>query len=130
MRSIAQAIGDYEKDRNLRIVDALGKPVPIMQGGFTAVPNYLLDDGSCPPGAQLVYIHLLRYAWQNDFCYPGQESLAKKIGVTRKTINTWTKQAVTAGILVIRRRGQGRSNMYDLLVTRKKRPARKVHPVG
>jgi hypothetical protein len=39
--------------------------------GFTMVPNYLLISNRISPGAKLTYAMLLKYAWQNDYCFPG-----------------------------------------------------------
>jgi hypothetical protein len=41
--------------------------------GFTQVPNHVLVSDRLSPGAKLTYAMLLKYAWQNEFCFPGQE---------------------------------------------------------
>jgi len=66
-------IGDLLRDKNivLKGADALS------QRGFTQVPNHVLRSDKVSPGAKLAYAMLLSYAWQNDFCFPGQERLAK-----------------------------------------------------
>jgi Helix-turn-helix domain len=57
--------------------------------GFTQVPNHVLVSGKLSPGAKLTYAMLLKYAWQNDFCFPGQERLAKDMGVTDRSVRTY-----------------------------------------
>jgi DNA-binding MarR family transcriptional regulator len=98
------------KQRNivLRGADALS------QKGFTQVPNALLRHKSISPGAKLVYTMLLSYAWQNDFCFPGQETLAKDMGVTSRSVRTYLKELEAKKFLTIQQQGQGRVNIYHL----------------
>ena len=53
--------------------------------GYTMVPNHVLVSDRISPGAKLAYAMLLKYAWQNDYCFPGQERLASDMGVTRQS---------------------------------------------
>jgi hypothetical protein len=48
----------------------------LSQKGFTQVPNHVLESKKLSPGAKLAYAMLLKYAWQNDYCFPGQDKLA------------------------------------------------------
>src|SRR5690349_15171274 len=48
--------------------------------GYTQVPNHVLVSTKISPGAKLAYTMLLKYAWQNDCCFPGQERLARDMG--------------------------------------------------
>src|SRR5215208_2099219 len=54
--------------------------------GYTQVPNHVLVSDRLSPGAKLTYAMLLKYAWQNDSCFPGQERLAKDMGVTDRSV--------------------------------------------
>src|ERR1043166_8313881 len=56
--------------------------------GFTQVPNHVLVSPSISPGAKLTYAMLLKYAWQNDYCFPGQERLARDMGGTDRSART------------------------------------------
>jgi len=85
--------------------------------GFTQVPNHVLEATNLSPGAKLAYAMLLKYAWQNDFCFPGQDRLAKDMGVTRKSVNTYIKELATKNYLTIKRQGQGKPNIYTLKLT-------------
>lgn len=85
--------------------------------GFTQVPNYVLESKKITPGAKLTYAMLLKYAWNNDLCFPGQERLANDIGVARPTANIYIKELEKRGFLKITRRGQGKTNLYVLDVT-------------
>ncbi len=102
--------GSLLKQRNivLRGADALS------QKGFTQVPNALLRHKSISPGAKLVYTMLLSYAWQNDFCFPGQETLAEDMGVTSRSVRTYLKELEAKKFLTIQQQGQGRVNIYHL----------------
>ena len=57
---------------------------------------------------------LLKYAWQDDYCFPGQDRLADDMGVGKRSIVRWIKELEDAGFLKVKRRGQGKSNLYEL----------------
>lgn len=109
MRSIGQVLA--EKNIVLKGADALS------QGGFTQVPNAVLESDSISPGAKLAYAMLLKYAWQNDFCFPGQDRLAKDMGVSLRSTNSYIQELEKKAFINITRRGQGRPNLYELNLT-------------
>ncbi len=108
------SVGEILKDRNIILVGADA----FTEKGFTQVPNAILRSKEISPGAKLAYSGLLSYAWNNDYCFPGQETLGNDIGVTRQTVNEYIKELRTKGFIQVKRRGQGRSNIYELLVPR------------
>lgn len=87
--------------------------------GFTQVPNAILKSKKISPAAKLTYAMLLSYAWQNDYCFPGQTRLADDIGVTDRSVRTYLKELEEKGLLKIKQQGQGRPNMYHLDLTAK-----------
>jgi hypothetical protein len=93
--------------------------------GYTQVPNAILVNSKLSPGAKLTYTMLLRYAWQNDRSFPGQERLAKDVGAGERSIRTYLKELETGGLIEIHQRGLGRSNLYvlDITVTKLKQSA-------
>jgi biotin operon repressor len=94
--------------------------------GFTQVPNHALDSNKISPGAKLTFAMLLKYAWQNDYCFPGQDRLATDMGVSRQSANTYLQELQAEQFILIRRRGQGKTNVYELNCTaRAIRPARR-----
>ena len=104
-------IGDILKDRNiiLRGADAA------TEKGFTQVPNFLLKSKKLSSGDKMAFAVLLSYAWQNDYCFPGQERLAEDLGLSDRSVRTLLKSLETNGFIVIRQRGQGKTNIYELI---------------
>ena len=115
------SIGDLLKERSiiLKGADALSAQ------GFTQVPNHVLRSGDITPGGKLAYAMLLSYAWQNDFCFPGQERLAKDMGVTDRSVRTYLQELETKGFLTIKRQGLGKPNLYELDVSKNATLAKK-----
>ena len=70
--SQGRPIGDILKERNIEIIGA----DPVTRHGFTQVPNFILTKKEISVGAKLAYAMLLKYAWDNDACFPGQVKLA------------------------------------------------------
>ena len=106
----ARRLGDILKDKNiiLRGADAATAM------GFTQVPNFLLKSKKLSSGDKMTFAMLLSYAWQNDFCYPGQEKLAVHLGLSDRSVRTHLKVLEAKGLLAIKRRGQGLTNLYVL----------------
>jgi len=115
------SIGDLLKERSiiLKGADALSAQ------GFTQVPNHVLRSGHITPGGKLAYAMLLSYAWQNDFCFPGQERLAKDMGVTDRSVRTYLQELEKKGFLTIKRQGLGKPNLYELDVSKNATLAKK-----
>ena len=89
--------------------------------GFTQVPNHVLESEKLSPGAKLTFAMLLKYAWQNDYCFPGQERLAKDMGAGVRSIIRHVQELETAGYIAIKRRGLGKPNIYEINLTRSKK---------
>ena len=85
-----------------------------LAAGFTQIPNLVLRRSDLPPGAKLTYMALLSYAWDKDHAYPGQDRLAADMGVSERSVITYLKQLVDAGLITINRRGLGMTNVYIL----------------
>src|SRR5438067_1803624 len=82
--------------------------------GFTQVPNHVLISDRLSPGAKLTYAMLLKYAWQNDYCFPGQERLGKDMGVTDRSVRTYLQELEAQRFVNIKQRGLGKPNLYEL----------------
>lgn len=87
--------------------------------GYTQVPNHVLVSNKISPGAKLCYTMLLKYAWQDDCCFPGQERLAKDMGSGVRSVIRYMQELEKIGFVKIVRRGQGKPNLYELNVTSK-----------
>ena len=103
-----------EKNIILRGADALSAR------GFTQVPNHVLESEKLSPGAKLTFAMLLKYAWQNNYCFPGQERLAKDMGGGVRSIVRHVQELESMGYIHIKRRGLGKPNIYELNLTRSK----------
>ena len=106
LRSIGQLIA--EKNIILKGADILSAR------GFTQVPNHVLESDKISPGAKLTYAMLLKYAWQNDYCFPGQDRLAKDMGGGVRSIVRYVQELEAVGFVRIVRRGLGKPNIYEL----------------
>lgn len=98
------------KMRNIRIVgaDALSAE------GFTQIPNAILRSKEIGGMEKCTYSLLLSYAWNNDFCFPGQERLAEDLGCSRASANTYIGTLRKKGFINVQRQGLNRPNLYEL----------------
>jgi hypothetical protein len=103
--------------RNIEIIGA----DPATRHGFTMVPNFLLTNKKLSVGAKLAYAMLLKYAWSDDACYPGQQKLADDMGSGERSIRTYLKELEDEGLLEVTQRGLGKTNLYRLHLMVKRR---------
>ncbi len=108
-----QKFGDLLREKNIRLLGADA----FSTNGFTQVPNYMLKSSRISPGAKLTYALLLSYAWGNDYCFPGQETLAKDMGSGLRSVARYIKELEREKFLTIKKLGQGRVNLYELNLT-------------
>ena len=73
-------ISEVLKERNI----ILETNDPVVADGFTQVPNFILKNDDLTVGEKITFAMFLSYAWNKDSVFPGQERLAKDIGVTRR----------------------------------------------
>jgi hypothetical protein len=121
MEHIGSRLADIA--RNIEIVGA----DPITLHGFTQVPNFVLTKKEISVGAKLAYAMLLKYAWGDQACFPGQLKLAEDMGAGERSVRTYLKELETAGILEIKQRGLGKTNLYRLHLTVSKAGNRRQH---
>jgi len=65
--------------------------------------------------AKLTYALILSYAWQKDYCFPGQETLARDLEVSTRSVIEYLKELQARGLIRIQRRGLGKTNVYHVL---------------
>src|SRR6201997_1256758 len=112
-----RSIGDIlKKERNiiLRGADAATAQ------GFTQVPNFILKSTKLSAGDKMTFAMLLSYAWQNDYCFPGQVRLGQDLCLHETNVRKHLKSLQANGLLTIQRRGQGKTNIYELNLKPKK----------
>src|SRR5271156_1522811 len=110
-------IGDLlKKERNIILKGADAAT----RGGFTQVPNFLLKSKKLSAGEKMTFAMLLSYAWQNDYCSPGQVRLGQDVGLHETNVRKHLKSLEANGLLSIQRRGQGKTNIYELNLKPKK----------
>src|ERR1700685_3600388 len=114
-----KAVGEILKERNITL-DTMD---PIVRGGFTQVPNFILKMPELSVGAKMVYAMFLHYAWNNESCFPGQDRLGEDMGLSRSRVSALISELLAAGVVEITRRGQGKTNLYKIkFAVRRKRP--------
>ena len=90
-------------------------PAALAPRGFVQLPRAVLFHPNLSDGAKVLFGALLSYAWQDGSCFPGQARLADDLGVTERTIRNRLRELEAAGVLRVKQRGQGRTNVYLLL---------------
>jgi hypothetical protein len=116
-------IGDLIRERNIEIVGA----DPVTRHGFTQVPNFILTKSDISVGAKLAYAMLLKYAWGDDACFPGQTKLATDMGSGERSVRRYLDELEKASLLEVIQRGLGKTNLYRLFLTVKKPTVRGRH---
>ena len=116
-------IGDLIKDRNIEIIGA----DPVTRHGFTQVPNFILTKEDVSVGAKLAYAMLLKYAWGDDACFPGQAKLAEDMGSGERSVRRYLDELEQGGLLEIIQRGLGKTNLYRLHLTVQKSAKHRGH---
>jgi hypothetical protein len=106
-------IGDILKERNIEIIGA----DPVTRHGFTQVPNFILTNKDISVGGKLAYAMLLKYAWDDDACFPGQAKLADDMGSGERSVRRYLEELEKAHLLEIVQRGLGKTNLYRLFLT-------------
>jgi hypothetical protein len=108
MKKLSEPLADRYRNIILEGFD------PVAAAGFTQVPNVILKSIDLSVGAKLAYAMLLSYAWQNDSCFPGQETLATDMGVSKRSVVSFIKELDRAGFVSVKRQGLGQVNVYTL----------------
>ena len=85
-----------------------------LRGGFSQIPNVVLRNPLLGDKALRLYTLLLSYAWQEEECFPGQETLAKDMGCTRKSITNALNELKKHKLIDWQRRGLGKVNIYHI----------------
>jgi len=85
-----------------------------LRAGFTQMPNRVLHARNLSRDAKLLYAFLLRYAWQQGRCFPGYAQLCAAMGASPSIVRKYMRELEAVGLLVQKRRGLGKTNLYTL----------------
>jgi hypothetical protein len=85
----------------------------LLRRGFTSIPNYIFGL-PISSNAKLIYMALLSYAWTNQSCYPGLAKLCSDVSLSDKPVTKAIEELSNAELLEVKRRGQGKTNLYIL----------------
>ena len=107
-----QKLGETQRFRDRNLV-LKGADIAT-QRGWTGVPNFILESKEISVGAKLTYAMLLKYAREQENCFPGQNTLAVDMGTTRQSVNTYIRELKKSGLISVQRRGQGKPNIYTV----------------
>jgi len=85
------------------------------QGGFTSIPNVVLRNSKLSIGARITYAMLLKYAWQDDFCWPAQAKIADDLGLKARMVRYHLDELKKHKLIDWKRQGLNRPNIYYIL---------------
>ena len=83
--------------------------------GFIQIPKFIILHRKLSYGAKVAYGILLTYAWQDDFCYPAQESLARDMGCSVRNVRRFLNELKDQQLINWKQRGLNRPNTYYIL---------------
>ena len=119
-------IGAALRERNIELATS----DPVVRGGFTQVPNFILKNGELSLGAKVTYSMFLHYAWHNEHCFPGQDRLATDMGMSQSRVSEFIKELQEAELIEITRRGQGKTNLYKIKFVVQRAPKNARRPIS
>ncbi len=85
-----------------------------LRAGFTQMPNRVLHAPNLSRDAKILYAFLLSYAWQQGRCFPGYAQLCAAMGASPSIVRKYMRELEAVGLLVQKRRGLGKTNLYTL----------------
>lgn len=84
------------------------------QGHYSKISTAFMRDPRYSCTVKALYVLLLGYAVQFVEVCPGQARLCKELDISEKTLRAAIGVLEAAGLLVVRRRGQGLTNVYKV----------------
>jgi DNA-binding transcriptional ArsR family regulator len=78
--------------------------------------NVVLRDSAITLQARMLYALLVSYCWKPKIsCYVSKKTLAAHLGVTSRTVYTYTRELEEAGLIHVETRGDGFTNLYTIM---------------
>ncbi len=84
------------------------------QYGFAQISHLITEDRLLSDLAVRVYLALLKYAMNKNYCFPGQDKLAETIGKSRSSIFRGLNELRNRGLVSWKTRGLNKTNLYVL----------------
>jgi hypothetical protein len=97
--------------------------------GFTQVPNAILK-ANVSLGARMLYSILLSYCWHKTSCFPSYETLMNDMHCGSQALSRYIKELITHGLIAVVRRGNGKTNVYQLTNVVQPAPTQQSPPAG
>jgi len=85
-----------------------------LRAGFTQIPNRVLRASNLSRDAKILCTFLLSYAGQQGSCFPGYTQLCMDMGASPSIVRKYMGELERCGLLVQKRRGLGKTNLYTL----------------
>jgi DNA-binding transcriptional ArsR family regulator len=86
----------------------------LLRAGYTQCLNVLLPATKIGACDKIVFFGLLSFAWQDDAAWPSVEALGARVGLSRRAVLYALAELKRVGLLKVRRRGQGYTNLYEI----------------
>ena len=83
-----------------------------MKPSYTIIKNELLAASQLSIQARYLHMVLLRFAGQDDFCYPSQDTLATIMNLSVRRVRTYLEELCQNKLVRIDRSGYNRTNTY------------------
>ena len=85
--------------------------------GYTKIPNDMLNVSQLSIPARYLYCVLTRHCGKSEWCFPGQITLGKELGISSRHVRNLVKELENIGLLTKQRTGYNKSNTYRLAKT-------------
>lgn len=96
---------------------------------FAQVQRCIMECPTLSLGARVLYFLLRIHARQEDQCFPGQESLGRRLGCTSRQVHRYLSELVAFDLIRSERRGLGQTNRYFLRRLTERHVARLTEPL-
>jgi len=82
--------------------------------GFAQISHLVTEDKLLSDLAIRVYLALLKYAMNKNYCFPGQDKIAETLGKSRSSIFRGLNELRNRGLVSWKTRGLNKTNLYVL----------------
>jgi hypothetical protein len=90
-------------------------PYKMFRGSI--VPNWIMKRNDISQGAKLCFGRLAQFAGQDEYAFPGLETLAGELAVSESSVKAYIRELVTLGVIEWRRMGSGKFSLYYFTIT-------------